>query len=105
MPTKPLNYRKLQYLVKSKARREKKTDLGLRPARAPKRDLPTIAFFRAVALLRRNGPVPGILAARRPGAIMDKSGPHGPATKKHTKTAEPYLRKSVTLKPKVLPMY
>ncbi len=38
------------------------------------RDLPTIAFFRAGTLLRRNGPVPGILAAHRPGAIMDKSG-------------------------------
>jgi hypothetical protein len=36
--------------------------------------LPTIAFFRAGTLLRRNGPVPGILAAHRPGAIMDKSG-------------------------------
>jgi hypothetical protein len=38
------------------------------------RDLPTIAFFRAGTLLRRNGPLPGILAAHRPGAIMDKSG-------------------------------
>ena len=38
------------------------------------RDLSTIAFFRAAALLRRNGPVPGILAAQRPGAIMDESG-------------------------------
>lgn len=28
---------------------------------------------RAVALLRRHEPVPGILAARRPGAITDKS--------------------------------
>jgi hypothetical protein len=37
-------------------------------------DLPTIAFFRAGTLLRRHGPVPGILAAHRPGAIMDKSG-------------------------------
>ena len=37
-------------------------------------DLPTIAFFRAGVLLRRNVPVPGILAAHRPGAIMDKSG-------------------------------
>jgi hypothetical protein len=37
-------------------------------------DLATIAFFRAGTLLRRNGPVPGILAAHRPGAIMDKSG-------------------------------
>jgi len=38
------------------------------------RDLPTIAFFRASTLLRRSGPVPGILAARWPGAIVDKSG-------------------------------
>ncbi len=38
------------------------------------RDLFTIAFFRAAALLRRHEPVPGILAARRPGAIMHKSG-------------------------------
>jgi len=37
-------------------------------------DLPTIAFFRASTLLRRSGPVPGILAAHWPGAIMDKSG-------------------------------
>ena len=41
---------------------------------APTRDLPTIAFIRAGALLRRGGPVPGILATHRPGAIMDKSG-------------------------------
>src|SRR5215831_17180009 len=53
--------------------RKKKTNLGLRTAPAPMRDLSTIASFRAVALLRRHGPVPGILAARRPGAIMDKS--------------------------------
>jgi hypothetical protein len=38
------------------------------------RDLPTIAFFRASTLLRRSGPVPGILAAHWPGAIVDKSG-------------------------------
>jgi hypothetical protein len=44
------------------------------------RDLSTIAFFRAVVLLRRNGPVPGILAARRPGPIMDKSGRRSVAT-------------------------
>src|SRR3981081_1150244 len=37
-------------------------------------DLPTIAFFRAGTLRRRHGPVPGILAAHRPGAILDKSG-------------------------------
>jgi hypothetical protein len=66
-----------QHLVTDKLGREKKTNLGLRTAPAPMRDLPTTAFFRAAALLRRNGPVPGILAARRPGAIMDKSGrPH-----------------------------
>jgi hypothetical protein len=41
---------------------------------AATRDLPTIAFFRAGALLRRSVPVPGILAAHRPGAITDKSG-------------------------------
>src|SRR6516225_6528666 len=40
---------------------------------ASTRDLSTIAFFRAGWLLRRNGPVPGILAAHQPGAIMDKS--------------------------------
>jgi hypothetical protein len=50
-----------------------KTNAGLRSRLASTRDLPTIAFFRAAALLRRNGPVPGILAAHRPGAIMDKS--------------------------------
>jgi hypothetical protein len=43
---------------------------------AATRDLPTIAFFRAGVLLRRGVPVPGILAAHRPGAIMDKSGRH-----------------------------
>ena len=37
-------------------------------------------LFRAGPLLRRNGPVPGILAAARPGAIMDKSGRHFVAT-------------------------
>ena len=41
---------------------------------ASTRDLPTIAFFRAGGLLRRSVPVPGILAAHQPGAIMDKSG-------------------------------
>lgn len=37
------------------------------------RDLPTIALIRPGLLLRRNGPVPGILAADRAAAIMDKS--------------------------------
>jgi hypothetical protein len=66
----------IQHLVLGKFGREKKADLGLRRALAPMRDLSTIAFFRAVALLRRHGPVPGILAAPRPGAITDKSGRH-----------------------------
>jgi len=64
----------------------KKADLGLCGAWAPKRDLSTIAFFRAAALLRRHGPVPGILAARRPGAIMDKSGCLRLATQNALKT-------------------
>jgi hypothetical protein len=38
------------------------------------RDFPTIAGFRSARLLRRDGPVPGILAADRTGAIVDKSG-------------------------------
>ena len=46
---------------------------GLRKHTAPVGDLSTIAFFQAVVLLRRHGPVPGILAARRSRAIMDKS--------------------------------
>src|SRR5215472_6074964 len=54
--------------------RARKTDAGLWSRLASTRDLPTIAFFRAGPLLRRNGPVPGILAAYRPGAIVDKSG-------------------------------
>src|SRR5215831_12581588 len=53
--------------------KSRKTNLGRWSHPAPKRDLSTIAFFRAAALLRRNGPVPGILAAQRPGANMDKS--------------------------------
>ena len=62
-------------LILTKAR---KTDLGLRRHPASMGDLSTIAFFRTGVLLRRNGPVPGILAGHRSGAIMDKSGrPHG----------------------------
>ena len=64
----------IQQLEIGKIGREKKTSRGLRPALVPMRDLPTIASFRAAALLRRHGPVPGILAARPPGAIVDKSG-------------------------------
>jgi hypothetical protein len=52
----------------------RKTNAGRWSRSGSTRDLPTIAFFRAGALLRRNGPVPGILASHRPGAIMDKSG-------------------------------
>src|SRR6266436_9042243 len=52
----------------------KKTNDGRWSRSGSTSDLPTIAFFRAGTLLRRHGPVPGILAAHRPGAIMDKSG-------------------------------
>ena len=52
----------------------RKTNAGRWSSSGSTRDLPTIAFIRAAVLLRRNGPVPGILAAHRPGAIMDKSG-------------------------------
>jgi hypothetical protein len=58
----------------------RKTNAGRWSRLASTRDFPTIAFFRAGPLLRRNGPVPGILAAHRPGAIMDKSGRHFVAT-------------------------
>jgi putative transposase len=44
-----------------------KTNAGPWSRLAATRDLPTIAFSRADPLLRRNGPVPGILAADRPG--------------------------------------
>jgi putative transposase len=54
--------------------KSRKTNDGRWSRSGSTRDLPTIAFFRAGPLLRRNGPVPGILAAHRPGAIMDKSG-------------------------------
>jgi hypothetical protein len=54
-----------------------KAILGARWRRvAATRDLPTIAFIRAGVLLRRGGPVPGILATHRPGALMDKSERH-----------------------------
>jgi hypothetical protein len=36
---------------------------------ASMRDLPTIAWVRSALLLRRNGPVPGILAAGRTGRL------------------------------------
>ena len=55
------------------AKVRKTTDRRWSPVAAT-RDLPTVAFFRAGALLRRSVPVPGILAAHRPGATMDKSG-------------------------------
>jgi len=54
-------------------RAAQKTNAGLLEHAALMHDLSTIAFPGAVALLRRHEPVPGILAARRPGAIMDKS--------------------------------
>ena len=52
----------------------KNSVVGFVRSAALKRDLRTSAFIRAAALLRRCGPVPGILAARRPGALMHKSG-------------------------------
>jgi len=67
--------------MKSVIARARKTNAGPGGSLlASTRDLPTIAFFRAGPLLRRNEPVPGILAAHRPGAIMDKSGRHFAAT-------------------------
>jgi len=60
--------------VKSIIAKARKTSDRRWSRAASTRDLPTIAFFRAGALLRRKVPVPGILAAHRPGAIMDKSG-------------------------------
>jgi hypothetical protein len=61
--------------VKPLIAKARKTNEGRWSRSGSTRDLPTIAFFRAGTLLRRHGPVPGILAAHRPGAIMDKSGP------------------------------
>ena len=69
----------------------RKTNAGRWCHSGSTRDLPTIAFIRAGPLLRRNEPVPGILAAHRPGAIMDKSerrfvarlGPEGPTKRPH----------------------
>jgi len=60
--------------VKPIIAKARKTNDGRWRRSGSTRDLPTIAFFRAGTLLRRHGPVPGILAPHRPGAIMDKSG-------------------------------
>src|SRR3981081_488204 len=60
--------------VKPIIAKARKTNDGRWSRSGSTRDLATIAFFRAGTLLRRNGPVPGILAAHRPGASMDKSG-------------------------------
>jgi hypothetical protein len=60
--------------VKPIIAKARKTNDGRWSRSGSTHDFPTIAFFRAGTLLRRNGPVPGILAAHRPGAIMDKSG-------------------------------
>src|SRR3981081_836421 len=57
--------------VKPIIAKARKTNDGRWSRSGSTRDLPTIAFFRAGTLLRRNGPVPGILAAHRPGAIME----------------------------------
>jgi hypothetical protein len=60
--------------VKPILAKARKTNAGRWSRSGSTGDLPTIAFIRAGPLLRRKGPVPGILAAHRPGAIMDKSG-------------------------------
>ena len=68
------------------------------------RDLSTIAFFRTGALLRRSGPVPGILAAHQSGAIMDKSGRPPVATSTYAERIE--RTKNSNLKHQaVLPMF
>ena len=67
-----------QHLVISKTAAEKKTALGLGGAPAPMRDLSTIAFIRAVALLRRHGPVPGILISVSQLFISERGGPAQP---------------------------
>jgi putative transposase len=71
-----------------------KMDPGLCRSSAPTSDLPTIASFRSGVLLRRNEPVPGILAAHRTGAIMDKSDRRQGITfnrrKHHELTSKPH---------------
>jgi hypothetical protein len=64
----------LKIVRRSPFAKARKTNAGRWSPSGSTGDLPTIAFIRAGPLLRRNGPVPGILAAHRPGAIMDKSG-------------------------------
>jgi hypothetical protein len=97
-------------VILTKAR---KTDLGLRRRLAAMCDLSTIAFFRTGALLRRSEPVPGILAAHRSGAIMDKSGRPSVAISNRSahQPNQPYpeqikTTKNSNLKPNpVLPMF
>jgi hypothetical protein len=68
------------------------------------RDLSTIAFFRTGALLRRSGPVPGILAAHRSGAIMDKSGRPPVATSTYAERIK-RTKNSNLKRQAVLPMF
>ena len=51
----------------------KKIDVRARSTAVSIRDLPTSALIRAICLLRRHGPLRGILAVSQPGALMDKS--------------------------------
>src|ERR1700736_5152972 len=60
--------------VKPIIAKARKTNDGRWSRSGSTRDLPTIAFFRAGTLLRRNEPYQAFRAAHRPGAIMDKSG-------------------------------
>ena len=75
----------------------RKTDLGLRSAPAPMHDLSTIAFIRTGALLRCNGPVPGILAAHRSRAIMGKPGRPRVTISHPAKIAETQLVKAAII--------
>ena len=95
--------------MKPSLAKAKKTNAGRWWRSGSTGDLPTIAFIRAGPLLRRNGPVPGILAAHRPGAIMDKSGRRfvvrfGWQTKRQSQMVETRTLPTVTKIVTVLPM-
>ena len=93
MPLKSLN-------VNLSLPQNAKTNAGRWSRVAATRDLPTIAFFRAGPLLRRSVSVTGILAAHRPGAIMDKSGRQlvvrFGAAQKHAQTIPPEIYQELT---------
>jgi len=95
--------------VKPSLAKARKTNAGRWCRSGSTRDLPTIAFIRAGPLLRRNGLVPGILAAHRPGAIIDESGRRfvvrfGWQTKRQSQMVETRTLPTVTKIVTVLPM-